>query len=138
MLYRAVFRVVGNEPPVRVMSQLHLGVWHVCITGAMLVAVQSCADVVFVIAMVRVGQLHTSFPVQLGAIGMYAIAALALQLLVVGVYVLTPQVYKAAAVHTVRIYMTRYTTQATIIVSALLGCALGVYGFMTLFSRGYL
>ena len=112
------------EPSEAMTQRLHLGSWQLFGLGALLVAVQSVVDVVFVIAMIRVGQLHLRVVTLSAAVATYAIAALALQLAVVAAYASTPPGHRAKTLDTVRRLLVKYANQALVAVSFLLGCAL--------------
>jgi len=112
------------DPPDSIVRRLQLGSVQLFTAGALLVAVQSMIDVVFVIAMIRIGQLHLHFATLTAAVATYAAAALALQLAVVFVYWLTPKNQRAKTLGKVHKLLARYANQAMIGVSILLGCIL--------------
>jgi MFS family permease len=118
------------EPPASIAKQLRLSNWHLFVAGAALVIIQSIADVVFVIAMIRIGQLYLASVTLIAAVATYAIAALVLQLAVVGAYALTPEKQKAEMLEKVHSLLTRYSNQVIIGVSLLLGCALLLNGLL--------
>ncbi len=92
--------------------------------GALLVLVQSVVDVVFIVAMVRIGQMRIS-DIQLGAaVATYAIAALALQLVVVLAYWLSPRAKRLQVLQKVQSYLECYADKAIILVCILLGLIL--------------
>lgn len=112
------------EPSWRTRRWLQLGSWQLFLLGALLVAVQSIIDVVFVIAMVRVGQLQLSGLMLVVAIATYTLAALLLQIGVVGAFRFAPARQKAKVLDTVRALLVKYSNQALIIVSLALSLIL--------------
>lgn len=112
------------EPSDTMLKRLQLGSWQLFILGALLVAVQSIVDVVFVVAMVHIGQLHLPIIALTAAIATYASAALILQFAVVAAYKLTPPKQRAKTLDRVHNLLVKYATQALISASFLLGCAL--------------
>jgi len=112
------------EPSSAVTKRLQLGGWQLLMLGALLVAVQSILDVVFVIAMIRVGRLHLPTLALLAAIVTYAIAALVLQFAIVAAYRLAPPNQRAKTLDRVHVLLVRYADKALVGVSFLLGCAL--------------
>jgi hypothetical protein len=112
------------EPSPTMVRRLRLGNWQLFILGAVLVAIQSVIDIVFVIAMIRVGQLRLALPTQVAAIITYALAALVLQVAVVVAYRLTPTRQRAQTLVVVHRLLAQYADQAVVAVSLVLGCAL--------------
>jgi hypothetical protein len=108
------------EPSAATRRWLQLGGWQLFIAGAGLVAVQSLIDLVFVIAMIRVGQLTLSNTGLVGAVATYAVTALALQALVVGAFVMTPWRQRTRTLEKVHTLLEQYAYQTVIIVSILL------------------
>jgi hypothetical protein len=92
--------------------------------GALLVAIQSVVDVVFVVAMIRVGQYHVSAAELLGATADYALAALLLQIAVVFAFRWAPARRKARVLHAVRSFLVAHGDQALIVAGVLLGVVL--------------
>jgi hypothetical protein len=114
------------EPSGRTRRWLELGGWQLFALGALLVAVQSVIDVVFVIAMVRVGQFKLSGFMLAAAVATYAVTALILQIAVVGAFRFAPSRQKTKTLETVHVLLAKYSYQALIAVSLLLGCVLFV------------
>jgi hypothetical protein len=112
------------EPSDAMMKRLRIGSWQLLTLGALLVTVQSIVDVVFVIAMIRVGQLRLPTITLLAAVATYAIAALVLQFSVVVAYKLTPSKQRNKTLDRVHDLLVKYAHQALIGVSLLLGCTL--------------
>lgn len=127
-----------TEPSDSLMRRLQLNRWHLCILGSVLVTVQSMIDVVFVIAMIHIGQLHLPTPTLLTAVTTYAIAALLLQLAVVGAYWLTPPKQKLLTLARVHRLLTLYANQAVIGISLFLGSALLINGWLSLAGLAHL
>jgi fumarate reductase subunit D len=112
------------EPSGAMRRRLRLGNWQLFGLGAVLVAIQSVVDVVFVIAMIRVGQLHQSGVRLVAAVATYAVAALVLQIAVVVAYWQAPDRQKQQTLRMVHRLLTKYANEAVIGVSFVLGCAL--------------
>lgn len=112
------------EPSTRTRRWLQLGSWQLFLSGAVLVAVQSIVDVVFVIAMVRVGQFKLSHFRLVAAVATYALTALVLQIAVIGAFRMTPPRKRAKLLDTVRTLLLTYSNQALIAVSLVLGLIL--------------
>jgi hypothetical protein len=108
------------EPADKTRRWLQLGGWRLFLAGAVLVAVQSLIDLVFVIAMIRVGQLELSNIGLVGAVATYAVTALLLQALVVGAFAVTPMRHRTHTLAKVHTLLGRYAYQAVVIVSILL------------------
>ncbi|HEV2402704.1 MAG TPA: GAP family protein [Candidatus Saccharimonadales bacterium] len=114
------------EPSARMRESLRLSNYRLFTLGALLVMAQSIVDVVFVVAMVRIGQLQLTVLQLITAVIVYAIAALFLQALVVVVFWLAPTQRKTEILRTVHMLLERYATWALIIVSAGLSALLFV------------
>jgi hypothetical protein len=112
------------EPSQKTRTWLQLGNWQLFLCGALLVALQSIIDVVFVIAMIRAGQFKLSDAQLVGAVATYALTALVLQIAVVLAFRLAPERDKARILDKVRILLISYSNQAVIIVSLLLSLIL--------------
>src|SRR5665213_2867030 len=110
------------EPSDAMMKQLRLGSWKLLTLGALLVTVQSIFDVVFVIAMFHVGQLHLPKITLLSAVATYTVAALVIQFAVIVAYKLTPPKQRVKTLGRVHNLLVKYANQALIGVSFLLGC----------------
>lgn len=120
------------EPSPRLRQQLSLNELHLFLLGAALVAVQSIVDVVFVIAMIRIGQLHLSTAVLWAAVATYAVAALVLQAAVVAAYAATDPARRARTLDRVHDLVAAYGNQAVIAVALLLGVGLLLNGALAL------
>jgi hypothetical protein len=92
--------------------------------GALLVAVQSIVDVVFAVAMVRIGQLTLSGIMLLTAVATYALSSLLFQAAVVGTIKVAPAHQKTAALDAIQVTLTKYGNQSLIVVSVVLGLGL--------------
>ncbi|HEV7454435.1 MAG TPA: GAP family protein [Candidatus Saccharimonadales bacterium] len=115
---------ISVTPSKRTQRWLRLGNWQLFTLGALLVAVQSIIDVVFVIAMVRVGQLRLSSLTLISAVATYAITALVLQIVVVGAFKTAPTPQKIQTLDAIRKVLIKYSNQALIVVSTILGLVL--------------
>jgi Sap, sulfolipid-1-addressing protein len=124
VFWRQRTQPAATEPSARLQKHLKLSGIHLFLIGAALVAIQSVVDVVFVIAMIRVGQLHLSTPSLLVTVSTYAIAALAIQLLVVAVFRLSPANAKEQTLQKVHLLINRYANQLLIGISFVLGSGL--------------
>ena len=129
---------LSTEPSDSMVRRLQLNSWHLLILGAILVTLQSMIDVVFVIAMIRIGQLQLNALALLTAVATYAIAALLLQLAVIGTYWITPQKQKLLTLDRVHTLLTRYANQAVIGTSLFLGSALLINGCLSLADLAHL
>lgn len=127
-----------TEPSDSLVRRLQLNHWHLFILGSILVTIQSMVDVVFVIAMIHIGQLHLTAPTLLTAVATYAIAALLLQLAVVGAYWMTPHKQKLLTLDRVHRLLTRYANQAVIGTSLFLSSALLINGYLSLAGLAHL
>lgn len=112
------------EPGDFMVKRLRLHGWQLFIFGALLVAFQSVVDVVFVIAMIRVGRLHLQLATLTAAVATYAVAALALQFAVIVAYGLTPPKQRTKTLDKVHNLLAKYSYQVVIGISILLGCGL--------------
>jgi hypothetical protein len=112
------------QPSPYIVKHLRLNNWQLLAAGAGLVAVQSIADVVFVVAMIRIGKLNLHFLTLAAAVMTYAIAALVLQIAIVLSYKLTPTQRQTNTLNTVRHWLKAYSNQLLIAVSLILGLIL--------------
>lgn len=124
LLWRFKTGRLPAEPSDNLTERLHLSYRRLFVLGAVIVALQSVADVVFVIAMVRIGQLHLETMTLTAAVAIYATTALILQLAVVVAYRITPQRERIKTLGRVHKLLARYANQTLIGVSLVLGCAL--------------
>ncbi|HEX4774970.1 MAG TPA: GAP family protein [Candidatus Saccharimonadales bacterium] len=115
---------LGVEPGGKMRRALDFGSARLFVAGALLVAVQSVVDVVFVVAMVRIGQYSLSNVALILAVVTYAIAALILQAAVIAAFCLTPAKQKTQTLELVHRLLEKYAHQALIIISFGLGCLL--------------
>jgi len=124
ILWRMQSGKLSVEPADTMMKRLQLDNWKLFIFGALLVAVQSIFDVVFVIATIHVGQLHLSIITLTAAIATYASMALVLQLAVVVAFRLTPVQQRIKTLDKVHILLVKYAYRVLIAVTLLLGFVL--------------
>jgi len=124
LFWRIKKKQLSVEPPTRILKRLQLGNRHLFIAGGLLVAVQSVLDVVFVIAMVRIGQLNLADVTLTAAVATYAVAALIFQLGVVLAYRLSPTEQRTATLDKVHNLIGSYADEALLAVSFILGCLL--------------
>jgi hypothetical protein len=118
------------EPSGSMVKRLQLGNLRLFMLGAVIVTAQSIADVVFVIAMIHVGQLRLSTAKVLAAVGTYAVAALVLQLMVVTAYRLAPPKRRLQTLNKVHGWLAAYSNQALVGVSLVLGGGLLIAGLL--------
>lgn len=102
------------------------------IFGGELVVIQSLVDVVFIIAMIKVGQLHMSLAGITLATAAYAVPALVFQLLIVVAYQLTPQKHQTRLLRHITRILTKNANKTIAYISFGLGLALLVNGILTL------
>lgn len=114
------------EPSVRTKKWLRLNDLHLFLLGALIVTVQSVIDVVFVVAMIRVGQFQLSKVALVTAVATYAITALVLQLVVIIIFRLAPAQQKDKWLQKVHSWLVKYSNQTLIAVSLMLSCVLFV------------
>jgi Ca2+/Na+ antiporter len=112
------------KPSLSILKRLRLNNRQLFSAGMILVAIQSIADVVFVVAMIRIGRLNLSFATLLLAVLIYALAALILQLIIIAAYRLSPSHQRTAMLDKVHLLLTKYANQAIMVVSLILGCGL--------------
>lgn len=118
----------GMQPPQLLVDQLRLKVWHIAMAGTALVVAQSIADVVFVVAMVHVGQQHWPLWLMASAVLVYSLAALMLQIAVVGVYYWLPPLQRETAMNKLRQFVGTYAELAAIGASSIIAIVLLAYG----------
>lgn len=115
---------IKYQPSPIIVKHLRLNNWQLFLVGIGLVAVLSIADVVFVVAMIRIGKLNLHFMTLLAAVITYALAALLLQVAVIAAFKLTPLERRAKTLTTVQHWLKNYSYQLLIAVSIILGCIL--------------
>ena len=112
------------DPPKRARVWLRLGYWHLFFLGVLLVAIQSVLDVVFVVAMIHIGQFRLSGLALIVAIVTYSFSALILQLAVVTAFRFAPLRQKTKTLQVAHGLLAAYSNQALAVVSFGLGCLL--------------
>jgi hypothetical protein len=112
------------EPSERTRKWLNLTNFHLFVVGALLVAVQSVLDVVFAVAMVRVGQYRLNDLQLVAGVATYAAMALVIQIIVVVAYRLAPPVQRTKRLKLVNTLLAKYSSQTLIAVSLVLGILL--------------
>jgi hypothetical protein len=112
------------EPSGKTRRWLRLGGWRLFVAGGVLVVVQSLLDVVFVIAMIRVGQLQHSNLGLITAVATYTLTALVLQIAVVVTFIFTPPRHRTRMLENIHRLLVRYAYEAVIIVSIVLSAIL--------------
>ena len=114
------------QPAARLMRLLTSGDLPLLWLGILVVAIQSLVDVVFIIAMVRSGEFGLSDVELGGAVTIYALTALLLQIGVVVAFIFAPSRHKARVAATVNGLVTGYARQLVIGVSLALALILAV------------
>lgn len=112
------------EPPDQIAKWLNRTEWHLFLLGAVVVAVQSVIDVVFVMAMIHIGQATLSNALLVAAILTYTVSALALQIAVVVTFRFAPAKKKAQTLRAVHLLLQNYASQVLISVSLVLSMVL--------------
>lgn len=128
ILWRIKTGKLEIEPSKTIKERLKFGKWQLCLVGALLVAVQSIIDVVFVLAMIRIGQLHLHFVQITAAVLTYAVSALVLQLVVVAIYLYTPNEQRQKTLQKVHSFVENHAYKILAVVSLLLGLTLVYLG----------
>jgi hypothetical protein len=119
---------ISVEPTGKTLHWLHFSNPYLFLLGALLVAVQSILDVVFTVAMVRVGQYNVSNIGLLLAVATYSLTALVLQLLVVFAYLIAPPKQRIKRLTIVNILLKKYSYQTMICISLGLGILMLLLG----------
>ncbi len=114
---------------------LQLNGWQLFLLGAVIVSIQSLIDVVFIIAMIHVQQLHLSTGLLVLSVLTYAVAALCIQFLIVVAYQLTAAKRRAAILVRVNDITARYGAKSVIVISFLFASALLVSGLLASFGH---
>ncbi len=117
-------RQTGMEPPKLLAEQLQLKLGHIMAAGAALVVAQSLADVVFVVAMVHVGQQYWHLWKMASAVFVYSVAALALQIGIVCLYCWLPAMHRERALKKLRGFIGGYAEPAAIVASVIIALVL--------------
>ena len=80
---KAKQKTLHTNPPKGIVNRLQLRLIWIYLIGAGLVAFQSVVDIVFLMAMIRINQLHLTTISLSFAIAVYALASLLLQFLII-------------------------------------------------------
>jgi hypothetical protein len=115
-----------------ILRWLQLKNWQVFTLGAVIVGLQSMIDVVFVVAMIHVEQLHPATGYILTAVTIYAVGALLIQAAIVMAYIWTPAGKRTVIIDATNRLLARYAGNAVIVLSVLLGAALLLNGWFAL------
>lgn len=91
------------------------------ILGALIVLAQSLIDVIFVLAMIRVGELKLTNLDLSFAVAIYALSSLAIQFIIVAAFALTPLKHRARTLVKVHKLLDSYSNQIITVVSLVLG-----------------
>ena len=125
---KRVGRLQYQQSP-QIVKRLRLNNWQLFTVGAGLVAIQSIVDVVFMVAMIRIGKLNLSFMTLLAAVTTYALAAIILQIAVVAAYRFTPPTRRAKTLTTIHRWLKDYANQLLMAVSLILGIILLIVAY---------
>jgi hypothetical protein len=107
-----------------VITKLQRGNLHLFILGFVIILVQSLVDVVFVVAMIRLSQLHiTNLNLSIAA-AIYASSSLLIQFLIVAAFVITPLKHRDKTLVKVRTLLDNYINHFIIGISLVLGFVL--------------
>jgi hypothetical protein len=124
-------KAISHEPGKSTIKRLKLNSTYLFLFGFALVLVQSIVDVVFLIAMVKLGQAHLSSISIVLAVLTYSVPALAMQLAVVIVFKLTPEQQKQSFLGKINGLLSDYSNQALIGASSLVGIIMLVLSIKT-------
>jgi hypothetical protein len=122
---------ISSKPSKSTEKWLKLNSTYLFIVGFILVLVQSILDVVFLIAMIKLGQAHLSNTDTVLAVITYSVPALILQILVVVAFKLTPDNQKKQLLGKINGLLSKYSNQALIGASGLVGIIMLVLSVIT-------
>lgn len=112
------------SPSLKLINRLNLGYIHLFFIGVAVVSIQSLADVVFILAMTRLGSLKLSnINLSLGLL-IYAISSLLIQCLIIFVFSITPSKNKKKVINKASVLLEKYTNKLIIMISFILGIIL--------------
>jgi len=112
------------SPSSTLINRLNLGYINLFFIGVVVVSVQSLADVVFILAMTKLGSLKLShINLSIGLL-IYAISSLLIQCLIVFVFFITPDKNKKQVISKANTLLGKYTNKLIIIISFILGIIL--------------
>lgn len=112
------------EPSQNIHRRLRSGGFQLFVIGAIIVALQSLVDLVFVIAMIRVGQLKINNLSLILAVVIYSIFALLIQIIIVGIFKFSPNKQKAEVLSKIHRMSVRYSYQIVVIICVILSFTL--------------
>ena len=123
------------EPGEKTRKWLALNSIHLFLLGLLVVAGQSVIDVVFIVVMIRVGQLRIPDIELVGAVLTYAVAALASQIAIVLAFRLAPEDKKAKLLKTVHTLLYKYSYRVIFLLSLVIGSAMLGFGMHAVLAR---
>jgi hypothetical protein len=112
--------------------------WQLFVFGAELVTIQSLVDVVFIVAMIKVGTLHLSILQMSMAVVAYAVPALVFQLAIVSAFIATPKARRNRLLARVRATLSTSANKTVIFTSFILGALLAINGVLTFLHQPHL
>jgi len=112
------------SPSLALTNQINLGYIHLFFIGVAVVSVQSLADVVFILAMTKLGSLKLSTINLSIALLIYAISSLLIQCLIVFAFLITPRKNKNKVLIKVNTLLEKYANKLIIGISFILGLIL--------------
>jgi len=112
------------KPSQSLVNRLQFNIAFIYLIGVSIITIQTLVDIVFVVAMIRVGQLKLSNIDLSVAVIIYALSSLLLQLSVVIAFILTPKKHKGKTLRTVDYILNHYANTMLTIVCGLIGFGL--------------
>lgn len=117
-------KTTDMKPSARLQNKLKMGTVQLFLAGALLVAVQSIVDVVFLVAMIHVGQLHMNIAEVAIAVFAYTISALLIQISCIIAYRLAPTKHKTEVIKKIHILLNKYAERSVVYIGYILGLIL--------------
>jgi len=112
------------EPGKKTRQWFKLSSLHLFIIGFILVIGQSLIDVVYIIAMIKIGQFHISNVQLLGGITTYSFGALVVQLAIVVIFILAPKDQRDRLLINIKGVIVKYSYKIVMAISLILGLIL--------------
>ena len=112
------------EPGKKTRQWLKLNAIHLFIIGFILVVGQSLIDVVYIIAMIKIGQFHISNFQLVGGITTYSFGALVVQLVIVIIFMLAPKDQRDKLLVKIKDTVIKYSYKIVVVISLILGLIL--------------
>ncbi|HSW74356.1 MAG TPA: GAP family protein [Candidatus Saccharimonadales bacterium] len=112
--------------------------WQLFVFGAELVTIQSLVDVVFIVAMIKVGTLHLNILQMSGAVVAYTVPALVFQAAIVGAFIATPKAHRTHLLARVRTMLSTSANKTVMLTSFTLGTLLVLNGILAFLHQPHL